>query len=65
MSDYWGDEGQPVCPILERSMVRVFSFQEWTGPSFPLGELGTFTLFELPAFLWGIFIKMKVVFLKC
>ena len=20
MSDYWGDEGQPVCPILERSM---------------------------------------------
>ena len=21
MSDLWGDEGQPVCPILERSMV--------------------------------------------
>ena len=21
MSDYWGDEEQPVCPILERSMV--------------------------------------------
>ena len=21
MSDYWGDEGQPVCPILERSMI--------------------------------------------
>ena len=21
MSDYWGDERQPVCPILERSMV--------------------------------------------
>ena len=24
---------------------------------FPLGELGTFAPFELPAFLWGTFIK--------
>ena len=30
--------------------------------SFPLGELGTF---ELPKFLWGTFIKMKVIYLKC
>ena len=34
-------------------------------PSFPLGELGTFALFKLPAFWWGAFIKMKVVYMKC
>ena len=34
-------------------------------PSFPMGELGTFALFELPTFLWETFIKMRVIFLKC
>ena len=34
-------------------------------PSFPLGELGTFALFELPTFLWGTLIKIIVIYLKC
>ena len=25
MSDYWGDEGQPVCPILEKSTREVYA----------------------------------------
>ena len=45
--------------------VWVFLFWVWTHPSFPLGELGAFALFELPAFMLGTFIKMKVVNLKC
>ena len=39
--------------------------EDITRPSFPLGELGTFALFKLPAFWWGTFIKMKVVYMKC
>ena len=27
-------------------------------------SLGTFALFELPTFLWGTFIKIKVIYLK-
>ena len=37
--------------ILLRECVWVFSFQEWTCPSFPFGELGTFAVFELPTVL--------------
>ena len=29
MSDYWGDEEQPVCPILERSMAEFTIFFVW------------------------------------
>ena len=29
-----------------------------------MGELGTFALFELLAFLWGTFVKMKLIYLK-
>ena len=36
----------------------------WARPSFPLGELETFALFELPAFLWGTFIKNESKLLK-
>ena len=43
----------------ESVCVCVFSFREWTGPSFRFGELGNFALFELPTFLWGTLIKMK------
>ena len=43
----------------------MFTFQERTCPSFPLGELENFALFELLAFLWGTFIKMNVIYLKC
>ena len=32
-------------------------FWPWAHPSFSLGELGTFYLFELPAFLWGTLAK--------
>ena len=31
MSDYWGDEGQPVCMILERSMVKLKFILLYTG----------------------------------
>ena len=51
--------------VLLRDCVWVFYFQEWTHPSFPLEELGTFALFDVPAFQWGTFVKMKVVYLKC
>ena len=33
--------------------------------SFSFGEVGTFALFELPMFMWGTLIKMKVIYLKC
>ena len=38
MSDKWGDEGQPVCPILERSMIRhnIVICMVWIAPSRPL-----------------------------
>ena len=39
----------------------VFTSLEWTCPSFPLGEIGTFALFKLPMFLWGTFIKIKII----
>ena len=38
-------------------MCVVFTFRGWAGPSFRLGELGTFALFKLPAILWGTFVK--------
>ena len=52
-------------PNLRYKLRFLLTFREWTRLSFSLGELGTFALFELPAFLWGTFIKMKASYLKC
>ena len=55
--------------ILTKSWTQSSSvtyIEERTRPSFPLGKLRTFALFELSALLWGTcFWKWKVIYLKC
>ena len=43
--------------LFSESVCVVFTFCEWTSPSFPLGEIGTLALFKFFTLLWETFYK--------